>query len=216
MGTKRGGTLIHALKKRLREREREDRSRVARPPNLLYIALCGLASLPFLLTPRRLYPCSKRPRSMRVHAKRKKQASRQAKKQMEEKACWKQIRKRCQTGAKKYVKHTKRKTNMLSNKRGCPRRTNVCLNWVSIVPLEWSMDNTQTHAWTCRQACKRCKDAKKAKWVAQSKQGKQINIARSGEKCVSSTPTPQRCVSQVVTPKQTLGRTDATTQSKWL
>ena len=38
------GTLIHALEKRLREREREDRSRVVRLLNLLIIALCGLAS----------------------------------------------------------------------------------------------------------------------------------------------------------------------------
>ena len=71
MGTRRGGTLIHALEKRLREREREDRSGVARPLNLLYIALCGLASLPFLLAPKSSHPCSKRPRSMRVHGKRK-------------------------------------------------------------------------------------------------------------------------------------------------
>ena len=44
MGTRRGGTLIHALEKRLREREREDRSGGDRPLNLLNIALCGLAS----------------------------------------------------------------------------------------------------------------------------------------------------------------------------
>ena len=33
-------------------------------------------------------------------------------------------------------------TNMLSNKRGCPRRANVGLDQVSIVPLDWSMDDT--------------------------------------------------------------------------
>ena len=143
----------------------------------------------------------------------KKQASRQAKKQMEGKACWRQIRKRCQMGANKHVKHTKRETNMLLNKRECHRRTNVCLNRMSIVPLEWNMDDTQTHAWICKQACKRCKEAKKAKWVTQSKQGKHINITQSREKCVSSTPTPRRCVSQVVTPKLALGRMDATTLS---
>ena len=63
------GTLIHALEKRLKEREREGRSRGARPFNLLIIAICGLASLPFLLVPKRLCLCSKRPCSMRVHAK---------------------------------------------------------------------------------------------------------------------------------------------------
>ena len=52
----------------------------------------------------------------------------------------------------------KRQTNMLSNKRECPRRTNVGLDQVSIVPLDWSTGDTQTHARTCKQACK---DAKK-------------------------------------------------------
>ena len=33
-------------------------------------------------------------------------------------------------------------TKILSNKRGCPRRTNVGLDWMSIVPLNWSMDDT--------------------------------------------------------------------------
>ena len=37
-------------------------------------------------------------------------------------------------------------TSLLSNKRGCPKRTNVGLDRVSIVPLNWSMDDTQTHA----------------------------------------------------------------------
>ena len=37
-------------------------------------------------------------------------------------------------------------TNMLSNKIGHSRRTNVGLDWVSIVPRDWSMDDTQTHA----------------------------------------------------------------------
>ena len=53
-GSRRRGILIHALEKRLREKGRENRSRGARPPNLLINALCGLASLPFLLAPRRL------------------------------------------------------------------------------------------------------------------------------------------------------------------
>ena len=38
------GTLIHALEKRLKGRERENRSKRARSPNLLIIALCGLES----------------------------------------------------------------------------------------------------------------------------------------------------------------------------
>ena len=33
-------------------------------------------------------------------------------------------------------------TSILSNKRGCPRRKNVGLNRVSVVPLNWSMNNT--------------------------------------------------------------------------
>ena len=37
-------------------------------------------------------------------------------------------------------------TNMLSNKKGYTRRTNVGLDRVSIVPLDWSTDDTQTHA----------------------------------------------------------------------
>ena len=60
----------------------------------------------------------------------------------------------------------------------------------------------------------RCKEAKKAKRVAQSKQGKHINISRSGERRESSTPTPRECISQVVTSKQTLGRMDVTTQAQ--
>ena len=60
----------------------------------------------------------------------------------------------------------------------------------------------------------RCKEAKKAKRVAQSKQGKHINIARKGERCVSSTPTPRGRISQVVTPNQSLGGTNVTTQAQ--
>ena len=33
-------------------------------------------------------------------------------------------------------------TSILSNKRGCHRRTNIDLDLVSIVPLDWSMDET--------------------------------------------------------------------------
>jgi len=56
----------------------------------------------------------------------------------------------------------------------------------------------------------RCKEARKAKRVAQSKHN---NIAQSTERCVSSTPTSGRCVSQVVTPKQGTRGADATTQT---
>ena len=140
-------TLIHALEKRHRERERENHSRGARPPNLLNIALCELASsclhlCPFCsclrgrtLAPSLFTPC--------VYIQRqKKQASRQAKKQIEGKHAKRQASKGCQMGASKHVKHMKRQTNMLSNKRGCPRRKNVGLDRVSIVPLDWSMNDT--------------------------------------------------------------------------
>ena len=63
-------------------------------------------------------------------------------------------------GANKQMKHKKRQRNMLSNKRGCLRRTNIGLDRVSIAPLDGSMDDTRTHTRTYRQACK---DAKKQK-----------------------------------------------------
>ena len=50
---------------------------------------------------------------------------------------------------------------MLSNKKGCPRKTNVGLDQVSLVPLDWSMEDTQTHAKTCMQACKDVKKQRK-------------------------------------------------------
>ena len=86
------GTLIHDLEKRLRERKREDRSGGTRPPNLLNIALCGLASsclhpYPFLLTPRRSYPCSQHPRSVCVHATNKETNQQTSKETNRRKAC---------------------------------------------------------------------------------------------------------------------------------
>ena len=57
-----------ALEKRLRKRDREDRSIGGKPPNLLNIALCGLASLPFLLALRRLCLCPMHPCFVHVHA----------------------------------------------------------------------------------------------------------------------------------------------------
>ena len=109
--------------------------------------------------------------------------------------CKEHTNKESQMGEKKHAKHMKGQTGMLSNQRGCPRRTNVGLDWVSIVPLDWSMDDTQTHAWTCRQACKDAKVAKKTKRVAQSKQGKHINITEvyltSGY--IQTSPRRDRC-----------------------
>ena len=66
-------TLIHALEKRLRERERENHSGGAGPPNLLNIApwwacIFLLASLPISLAPRRSCPRSKCPSFMHVRA----------------------------------------------------------------------------------------------------------------------------------------------------
>ena len=52
-----------------------------------------------------------------------------------------------------------------------------------------------------------CKEVKKAKRVAQSKQGKHNIIAWSRKRCVSSTPTSQRCVSQAII-KQVASKTD--------
>ena len=46
-------------------------------------------------------------------------------------------------GANKHAKHMEGQANMLSNKRLCPRRKNVGLDRVCIVPLCWSMDNTR-------------------------------------------------------------------------
>ena len=94
------GTLIHILEKRLSEREREDRSKGARPPNLLNIALYGLASLPFLLVPKRSHSCSKYPHPMRVHA-RTEETSQQISKETKQKHAKRQARKRYQIGANK-------------------------------------------------------------------------------------------------------------------
>ena len=70
----KGGTLIHALVKRLRKREGKRKPfEEVKPPNLLNVSLCGLASsclhpYPFLLAPRKSHPCSKCPCSKCVHA----------------------------------------------------------------------------------------------------------------------------------------------------
>ena len=60
------------------------------------------------------------------------------------------------------------------------------------------------------------KKQRKPNMVAPSKKGKHINIAQSGERHESSTPTPRRCISQVATPNQSQRGMDATTQaSPW-
>ena len=84
---------------------------------------------------------------MRVHAKTKKQVNKQAKKETKEigRACKEHNNKESQMRANKACQAYER-ANKLSDKKGCPRRTNVGLNQVSIVPLDWSMDDTQTHA----------------------------------------------------------------------
>ena len=66
---------------------------------------------------------------------------------------------------------------MLSNKRGCPRRTNVGLDRVYIIALDWSMDdmNEQRLMHEHVASMQRCIKVRKAKPVAQSKQGKHIN-----------------------------------------
>ena len=46
--------------------------------------------------------------------------------------------------ANEHVKHTKRQISMLSNKMGCNRRTNVDLDRVFIVPIDWSTDDACT------------------------------------------------------------------------
>ena len=78
----------------------------------------------------------------------KEQASRQAKEETREKGehAKNTLTKIAKWGQTKHAKHMKWQTSMLSNKRGCPRRKNVGLDWMSIVPLDWSMDDTQTHA----------------------------------------------------------------------
>ena len=58
------------------------------------------------------------------------------------------------------------------------------------------------------------KKQRKPNMVAPSKKGKHINIAQSGERHESSTPTPRRCISQVVTSKQTLRGTNVSTQAQ--
>ena len=111
--------------------------------------------------------------------------------------------KTCQTGANKHVI----KQNRVSLEDKCRFGSNVH----SSIRLKygWHSDSCMN----MQASVQRCKETKKAKLLAQSKQDKHINIARSEERCVSSTPTTRRCISQVVTSKQALGGTDVTTQA---
>ena len=149
----------------------------ARLLNLLNIAAWlnhMLASVPFLHAPRRLYPSSKPPRSMSVHAKAKtrNQQTSNGRKRCKEHMKRHKVDKHDKHGkqrSQKASKQAKRKTNKKANKRWCPQGTNEGLDLMSIASLRWSMDDTlasKTHAWTCKQACK---DAYKAnRWHKQA------------------------------------------------
>ena len=79
------------FQRRLKERERERKRRPlgeASPPNLLNITLFGLASLPFLLTPRKSCPRSKHPCSKHVHAMEKETQNQQTSKETTRKKAW--------------------------------------------------------------------------------------------------------------------------------
>ena len=90
-GTRKGGTLIHALKKRLKERGKRKPLRRGWPPNLLNIAFCGLRLLACILTlllaPKRSRPCSKCPCSMRIHEMTKETSQQTSKETNRRKAC---------------------------------------------------------------------------------------------------------------------------------
>ena len=110
----RGNPNTCPRKEAKRERERENHLGGARPPNLLNISLCGLASSC-------LHPC--------LFCLRLGQTNRHFPKKQTNRHYPKRVtNKRCQTGANKHVKHTKKQTNMLLSKRGCPRRNNVGLD----------------------------------------------------------------------------------------
>ena len=105
------------------------------------MTLFGLASsclhpCPFCsrLTPKESCPRSKCPCFKHVHATNKESSQQTSKEDNKEV-------KRAKRG-KQNAKHTKGQTNMLSNKKGCPKMTNLGLNQVSIVPLNWSTDDT--------------------------------------------------------------------------
>ena len=178
-----------------------------------------LASLPSLLALRKSHPCFKYPRFMCVHEKtkeRSQQTSKEMNKEDKESMQRTYYQRKPNGGKQSMLSIWKRQTSMLSNKKGCPRRTNVGLDWVSVVPLDWSMDEWHTDLCIKKYGSVQQEsiEARIAKRVAQSKQGKHINIARSGESCRTSTQTSRRCISEMVTSKQTLGRMDITTQAQ--
>ena len=65
--------------------------------------------------------------------------------------------KKSQMGANKHARHMKGQTSMLSSKLWCPRRTNVGLDRVFIVPLDWSMDDTSKQGLMHEHVSKRAK-----------------------------------------------------------
>ena len=92
---------------------------------------------------------------MHVHATKKKtkrqQTSKRDNKETKEapKGEKKEEGRKAHKRANQHRKHTKGQTSMLSNKqarkgvlKGCPKRMNVGLDLVSVVPLCWSTDNT--------------------------------------------------------------------------
>ena len=87
----------------------------------------------------------------------------------------------------------------------CPQ-----FHWIGV----WTTQVSKNSCMNMQASVQRCKEAKKTKWVAQSKQDKHSNITQSRERCVSSTPTPWKCILQVVTSEQALGETNATTQEQ--
>ena len=98
-----------------------------------------------MLTPRRSHPYFEHPRSKLVHTTNKEKASRQAKEiaKKEMKHTKRHITKRAKQGKTSILSTRKAKRACYQTKRECLRRTNVGLDWVSIVPLDWNMDNTR-------------------------------------------------------------------------
>ena len=109
----------------------------ARPPNLLNIALCWLASsclhLALFAITQEVAPCSKYPRSMHVHAKTKETSQQTSKETNKRKSMLKTSQEKMPNGANKHVKHTKRqKKTCFKTRRQCPRRKNAGLDRVCI------------------------------------------------------------------------------------
>ena len=84
---------------------------------------------------------------------------------------------------------------MLSNKRGCFTRINVGLDRMSIITLDWSMDDTQTLARTCRQACKDVKKQRKPNGCHKASKAS-ISTSHKAEKGVNQAHQHHEGVSQ--------------------